>query len=160
MHTFLLIAFMTLCKRCVLMISDLLAIYIVICIGVRIPCNCQFVNLLIFASSSSFLSMRKMMSLNSQLPKTKEHVEHLSHDSTSCAKWSINNNYWASGLHSKGSTTPTTAMGRMPASFTSYYYLKQKIKHCRKPRCCNGVVNHLGLHLICLYDAVIQHYDL
>ena len=37
---------------------------------------CHFVNLLSFASSSFFLSMRKIMWLNSQQPKTRRHVEH------------------------------------------------------------------------------------
>ena len=38
--------------------------------------NCHFVNLLSFASSSFFLSMRKMKWLNSQQPNTRGHVEH------------------------------------------------------------------------------------
>ena len=39
--------------------------------------SCKFVNLLSFASSSFFLSMRKITWLNSQQPKTRAHVEHL-----------------------------------------------------------------------------------
>ena len=38
--------------------------------------SCHFVNLLSFASSSFFLSLRKIMCLNSQQPKTRGHVEH------------------------------------------------------------------------------------
>ena len=38
--------------------------------------NCHFVNLLSFASSPFFLSMRKITCLNSQQPKTRGHVEH------------------------------------------------------------------------------------
>ena len=39
--------------------------------------NCHFVNLPSFASSSFFLSLRKIKWLNSQQPKTRKHVEHL-----------------------------------------------------------------------------------
>ena len=39
--------------------------------------SCHFVNLLSFASSSFFLSMRKITWLNSQQPKTRGHIEHL-----------------------------------------------------------------------------------
>ena len=39
--------------------------------------SCHFVNLLSFASSSFFLSLRKITWLNSQQPKTRVHVEHL-----------------------------------------------------------------------------------
>ena len=38
--------------------------------------SCHFVNLLSFASSSFFLSLRKIMCLNSQQPKTRGHAEH------------------------------------------------------------------------------------
>ena len=38
--------------------------------------SCHLVNLLSFASSSFFLSMRKIMWLNSQQPKTRGHVKH------------------------------------------------------------------------------------
>ena len=41
----------------------------------------QFVNLLSFASSFFFLSLRKITWLNSQQPKTRGHVEHPSHSS-------------------------------------------------------------------------------
>jgi hypothetical protein len=32
--------------------------------------------------------------------------------------------------------------------FTSWYHLKLNGKHCRKPHCHNGVVDHLGLCLV------------
>ena len=38
--------------------------------------GCHFVNLLSFASSTFFLSLRKIMWLNLQQPKTRGHVEH------------------------------------------------------------------------------------
>ena len=38
--------------------------------------GCHFVNLFIFASSSFFLSLRKITWLNSQQPKTRGHEEH------------------------------------------------------------------------------------
>ena len=38
--------------------------------------SCLFVNLLSFASTSFFLSMRKIRWLNSEQPKTRGHVEH------------------------------------------------------------------------------------
>ena len=41
--------------------------------------SCHFVNLLSFASSSFFLSMKKITWLNSQQPKTREHVDHPNH---------------------------------------------------------------------------------
>ena len=41
--------------------------------------SCHFVNLLSFASSSFFLSLRKITWLNSQQPKTRGHVEHPSY---------------------------------------------------------------------------------
>ena len=40
--------------------------------------SCHFVNLVSFASSSFSLSMRKIMWLDSQLPKTRRHAEHQS----------------------------------------------------------------------------------
>ena len=40
--------------------------------------SCHFVNLLSFASSSFFFSLRKITWLNLQQPKTRGHVEHLS----------------------------------------------------------------------------------
>ena len=39
--------------------------------------GCHFVNLFSFASSTFFLSLRKIMWLNSHQPKTRAHVEHL-----------------------------------------------------------------------------------
>ena len=36
-----------------------------------------------------------------------------------------------------------------PVMFNSYYYLKLRGKHCRKPNCYNGVVDNLGLRILC-----------
>ena len=63
-------------------------------------CENRFVNLLSFASSSFFLSLRKITWLNSQQPKTRGHVKHLS-----CYKmeglWQSNSNTKKLGENAK-----------------------------------------------------------
>ena len=43
------------------------------------------------------------------------------------------------------------------AMFTLWYYLEVKGKHCRKPHCHNGAVDHFGPGLNSLLDLQLFH---